>query len=166
MAALGATIIVDVTRPADTTAYAANDAWSNSTSAPAAITFPNVFQTSGGSSQLVSLQVFDSANQTTLLQGELWLFSAAPTVINDNAAFTISDAEGKTLVAKIPFSIDSPGNSASGASGNAGCSYGGLDQIVTGVGSANLTALIKVINVYTPISGETLTLILGVIQIN
>ncbi len=165
MALSAVTVTVSVPRPSDTNAYVANDAWSSSASAPAAITFSNVFQTSGGTSQLVSMEVIDSANQTTLLQGELWLFDTAPTVINDNAAFTITDAEYKTVVAKIPFSIDSAGNSASGASGNAGCFITGIDCLMQGVSSANLTGLIKVINAYTPVSAEELTFRLNLLQI-
>lgn len=159
------TVTVSVTRPADTNAYAANDAWSSSTSAPAAITFSNVFRQSGGSAIIIGLVVIDSANQTTLLQGELWLFDTAPTVINDNAAFTITDAEYATVVAKIPFSIDSAGNSAAAASGNAGAFIDGLATGCTGVSSANLTGLIKVINAYTPVSAELLTFRLKVLQV-
>lgn len=161
-----ATVTTSVTRPSDTTAYAANDALSSSTSAPAAITFSNVFRTSGGSAIITGLDVIDSANQATLLQGELWLFDTAPTVINDNAAFTISDTEYATVVAKIPFSIDSAGNSAAGASGNAGAFIDGLAIGVTGVGSANLTGLIKILNAYTPVAAEVLTFRLKVLQVN
>lgn len=159
-------ITTSVTRPNDTTAYTANDAWSDSTSAPSAITFSSVFRTSGGTALLTGVEVISSANKSTALQGELWLFDTAPTVINDNSAFTITDAEYETKVAKIPFVLDSPGNSAADASGNTGASIDGLSILVKGVSSANLTGLIKVINAYTPVAQEKLTFRLKVLRID
>lgn len=161
-----ATISTSKTRPNDTTAYAANDAWSDSTSAPTALTFTSVFRASGGTALITGLDVISSANKATALQGELWLFDTAPTAINDNAAFTITDGEYETVVAKIPFVLDSPGNSAADASGNTGCFIDGLGILVTGVSSANLTGLIKVINAYTPVAQEKLTFRLKAIRID
>ena len=161
-----ATITTSVTRPSDTNAYAANDAWSSSTSTPAAITFTNVFRASGGSAIITGIDVISSANKATALQAELWLFDTAPTVINDNAAFTITDAEYETVVAKLPFTLDSPGNSSADATGNIGAFWDGLCVLVTGVGSANLTGLIKVLNAYTPVSAEKLTFRLKVLRID
>lgn len=159
-------VTTSVTRPADTTAYTANDAMSDSTSAPAAITFSSVARASGGTLFITGLEVISSANKATALQGELWLFDTAPTAINDNAAFTITDAEYETKVAKIPFVLDSPGNSAADASGNTGCSVDGLSILTKCVSSANLTALIKVINAYTPVSAEKITFRLKVLRID
>lgn len=160
------TVTVTVQRPNDTNAYTANDAWSSSTSAPAAITFANCVRASGKSSLLTDMVVIDSANQATLLQGELWLFDTAPTVINDNAAFTITDAEYATVVAKIPFSIDSAGNVTSGAGGNAGCFVTGINALITSVSSTNLTGLIKAINAYTPVAQESLTFRLKFVEVD
>lgn len=161
-----ATVTTSVTRPNDTNAYTANDAWSDSTSAPSALTFSNVLRTSGGTALIVGLDVISTANKATALQGELWLFDTAPTVINDNAAFTITDGEYETVVAKIPFVLDSPGNSAADASGNTGTFVDGLNILVTGVSSANLTGLIKVLNAYTPVAQEKLTFRLKVLRID
>lgn len=159
-------VTVSVTRPNDTTAYTANDAWSDSTSAPSALTFSSVARASGGTLIITGVEVISSANKATALQGELWLFDTAPTVINDNAAFTITDGEYETKVAKIPFVLDSPGNSAADASGNTGCSVDGLSILVKCVSSANLTGLIKVLNAYTPVAQEKLTFRLKVLRID
>lgn len=140
-----------ITRPADTTAYAAGDAWANSTSAPTAGggTLADVVAFSGGSAELTHLSIVSSAAPATPLQGEIWLFDTAPTEINDNAAFTVSDAEMLNCIAQIPFALSSIGANSSATIL--------LGLGIKTIGSANLRYLIRVANVYTPASGETLS---------
>lgn len=142
---------VDITRPADTTAYVAGDAWSDSTSAPTAggFTLTGAVRASGKSALLTDVLI-TSSNNIGGLQGQLYLFDAAVTNINDNAAFAVSDAEIKTLVAKIPFTLEGGGN-------NSHVHIQGLAVGITTVGSANLRFLIKVTGGYNPISAEVLT---------
>ncbi len=162
-----ATVTTTVTRPSDTTQYTANDAWADSTSAPTTggFTFTSAARQSGGSGVITDCMIVSSANQSTLMQGEIWLFDTAVTAVNDNAAFTITDNEYLTVVGIIPFTITSAGNATSGAGGNAGVNVQGLNIGFTAVGSANLRYLIKVINAYTPVSAETLTVRLKIAQI-
>lgn len=146
------TVKVDVTRPADTTAYTASDAISNSTSAPTAggFTIANAARISGGSCQLVDVMIATAADAATRLAGEIYLFDQAVTNINDNAAFAVSDTEIKTCVGVIPFSLFDAGNN-------------GLAQVVvppmicTCVGSADLRFLLRARNAYTPVSAEVLS---------
>ena len=154
-------VSTDVTRPADTTAYAANDAWSDSTTAPTAggFTFTSAARKSGGSI-LITDAIFATSNDAaTLLQGELWIFNQAVTNINDNAAFAVSDAEIKTCVAKIPFTLEDAGN-------NGFAHVQNLAILATASGSANLRFLIRVKNAYTPASAEVLTCIIKGIQVD
>lgn len=146
-----ATVSLDITRPADTTAYAANDALSDSTSAPTSggFTFSSVARASGGSGIITDLWV-SSSNATGGMQGELWLFDSAVTNINDNSAFAISDAEIKTVVAKIAFTTVADTN-------NAGVHVQNLSIGYTTSGSANLRALVKVKAAYTPANAEVTT---------
>ncbi len=109
--------------------------------------------------------IVSSANQSTLMQGEVWIFDTAVTAVNDNAAFAVSDTEYLTAVGIIPFTVANVGNATSGAGGNAGVNVQGLNIGFTTVGSANLRYLIKVINAYTPVSAETLTVRLKIAQI-
>jgi hypothetical protein len=162
-----ATVATTVTRPSDTNQYTANDAWSDSTSAPTTggFTFTSAARQSGGSGVITDVVIVSSANQATLMQGEIWIFDTAVTAINDNAAFTVSDTEYLTAVAIIPFTMVSIGNATSGAGGNVGVQVSGLNIGFTTVGSANLRFLIKVINAYTPVSAETLTVRLKIAQI-
>ncbi len=155
------TCSTDITRPNDTTAYAANDAWSDSTSAPTSggFTFTSAARKSGGSGIITDAIITSSADPGTLLQGEIWLFDTSVTNINDNSAFAVSDAEIKTMVGKIPFTMEDAGNNDSAHVQNLGIGF-------TCVGSANLRYLVKVKNAYTPAAQEVLTVRLKIIQVD
>jgi hypothetical protein len=155
------TVQTDVTRPADTTAYAVNDAMSDSTSAPTAggFTFTSAARKSGGSGIILDAWVCTSADPATVLQGEIFLFDTSVTNINDNAAFAISDTEVKTCVGVIPFQMTDIGN-------NGGAHVQDLNIMFTCSGSANLRFLIRVKNAYTPVSGEVLTTKLKILQLD
>lgn len=155
------TVATDVTRPGDTTAYAANDAMSNSTSSPTAggFTFTSACRVSGGSGVITDAIITTSADPATTLQGEIWIFDTSVTNINDNAAFAVSDAEIKTYVGKIPFTLEDSGNNGSYNATNLGMGF-------TCSGSANLRYLIRVKNAYTPANAEVVTVRLKIIQTN
>jgi hypothetical protein len=106
------TIKVDVTRPADTAAYAVADAISNSTSAPTSggFTITGAARQSGGSCLITDVCVASSNDPATRLSGEIMIFDQAVTNINDNVAYGVSDAEIKTKIATIPFSLFDAGN--------------------------------------------------------
>jgi hypothetical protein len=145
------TCTTTITRPSDTSAYTAGDALSNSTSSPTAGggTFTSAVGASGKSAILTDVVIVSSNAPATPLQGELWIFDTAPTAINDNAAFTVSDAEMLTCVAQVPFALSTIG---ANSSAHVQCGIG-----VLAVGSANLRFLIRVVNAYTPASAETIT---------
>lgn len=149
------TCSTDVTRPADTTAYAANDALSNSTSAPTSggFTFSNAARASGGSGIILGATFATSNDPGTALQGELFIFDQSVTNINDNSAFAVSDSEIKTCVAKIPFVLEDVGN-------NDFFNAQGLYIPFTCSGSADLRFLVRVKNAYTPANAEVLTFVI------
>ena len=140
-----------VTRPADTNAYTANDAFSNSTSAPTAggFTFTSAAASSGGGGIITDAVIVASAG--TLYQGEIWIFDGAVAAINDNAAFALSDADALLALGKIPFTL------AVEAGNNSSAHVSGLNIGFHCIGSANLRFLIKILNAPTPGNGETLT---------
>jgi hypothetical protein len=155
------TVSTDITRPADTTAYATNDALSDSTSAPTSggFTFTSAARKSGGSGVITDAIITTSNDAGTLLQGEIWLFNQAVTNVNDNAAFAVSDAEIKTCVGKIPFTLEDAGNNGFYHAQNLNIGF-------TCSGSANLRYLIRVKNAYTPASAEVLTCVLKIMQVD
>ena len=143
-----------VTRPADTTAYAAGDVWADSTSAPTAggFTLSNMARISGGSGVITDLILVSGVANSTL-QGQILIFDAAVTAVNDNAALTLTDAEALDLVAVVPFNFAVGGVSATN---NTTLSLSNLGISYKCVGSANLRFLIRVAAAYTPTSAETL----------
>lgn len=160
-----AVINASVTRPADTTAYAAGDAVTDSTSAPTVITFTNVAKANNGGGTIVSAELIDSANQSTKGIFELWVFDTTVTPDNDNAVFTPTDAELATLVGIIPFDVSYVGDAQSGANGNAVYQANFLNlPFKAGAASRNLFGLLVVRNAYTPVSGEVFTIRLNVSQ--
>ncbi len=157
----GITIDTSVTRPADTTAYAVNDTWSDSTSAPTSggYTLTAACRTSGGVAMLSDMIIFSTAVPATTLQGEIYLFESAGTNVNDNAAFALSDGDMVKIVGKVPFTlVAEPSNSWYHAER--------INLTYTCVGTANLRFLVKVKNVYTPVSAEVLTVRAKVIYVN
>lgn len=92
------------TRPDNTTAYAANDAVSDSTSAPTVPSFTEVvpYPTRSGA-RLKAVTVIKSAAGVTNCDFDLIFFHTTITALEDNAAFDISDAEALTIVATVPF---------------------------------------------------------------
>ncbi|QIG49558.1 hypothetical protein G5V57_18680 [Nordella sp. HKS 07] len=144
------TVTVDVTRPADTTAYAVDDCISNSTSAPTTFTISNAAKASGGSGLITDMTVLSNNDPLAALQGEIFLFDSAVISPNDNAAFQVSDADARKCIGKIPFMLEDIGN-------NEFFHAQGINIGFTCVGSADLRFLLRAKNTYVPASGEVFT---------
>lgn len=156
----------NVTRPNDTTAYAAGDAIANATSSAVVLTFTNAARALGAGGVVMGALLLDEAAQATKGQFELYLFSAAPTVPNDNAALALSAADLRNLVGVVNFGSNPyVTNAASGASGN--CAY-----VATGVNLPfncgttvqDLYGVLVVRNAYTPVAQERFDLVLQILQ--
>lgn len=148
-----AIITATLTRPSDTTAYAADDAVSSSTSAPTISTFTGCARATGLGGTILGCVMTDSAYSATPGQYDLWLLDTTTTPTNDNTAFAPSDADANTLVAVIPLNVVSNGTKTAGTGGNMVFTWQGIRPFVT-AGSANLFGLLVVRNAYTPISAE------------
>lgn len=91
-------------RPADTTAYTAKDAVTNSTSSPSVMTFTNACRVAGGCGSITKARLFvDSATAMLGAVLRLHLYHTAPTAINDNAAFTLLYANRDKRIGYIDF---------------------------------------------------------------
>lgn len=167
---VGITKIVNgtFTRPADTNVYAAGDVISDSTSTPSVINFANCSRAAAGSGVINSVQLIDSANQATTLDADLFLFDTSPAIDNDNSPFTPTDAELATCIGIVSFSGSSSkaGDATAGAGGNRFYpnALSGTIDFVTGGGSMNLFGVLVARNAYTPVSGESFTIRLGILQ--
>ena len=147
------------TRPANTTQYTAGDVMSDSTNV---MTFHHtLFEFRGTIKQAI---LVDSANQTTLLDAELWLFDTAPAVTTDNAVIAFTDAELSQLVGIVNFAVANGkiGLATAGAGGNAVNVQTSLDIPVRGKGTNDIYGGLVARNAYTPVSAEIFTVILSV----
>lgn len=148
-------------RPANTTAYAAGQQVSNSTTAPTVITFSSVARANGGSGIIIGAVLVDEANQTTKGQFELWMFDTTVTPNNDGSAFAPTNAFVETAIGIIPFNSVYVGNTA----GNCIYPVQGLNIPFTcGVSVPDIYGLLVVRNAYTPVSAEKFTFRLTVVQ--
>lgn len=159
-------VVGSFTRPSDTATYAAGDVVCNSTSAPVAITFSNAVSHPGGGGVLMGAALIDGACQTLKGDFELWVFDTAPTMDNDNAAFTPTDAELQALVKIIPFgSSPKVGDATSGAGGNAVYDVDLTPRVFKCTASEkNLYGVLVVRNAYVPVSAGTFAVRLMIAQ--
>jgi len=137
------------TRPADSTAYAAQDVVSNSTSAPAVLTFAGAARANGGSGLILSARHLK--NSTTLASYRLHLYRVAPTAINDNAQFTLLYANRANRVGFIDFSHATGGTGSDSTS--ALSTFVNL-PLVCDAASVSLFGILVATAAYTPTSGE------------
>jgi len=78
---------IQITRPANTTAYLANDTIADKTSSATILTFANVARQNGRGGYLVGLRI-GTNKDAFLARFRLHLFNVAPTVLSDNAPMT------------------------------------------------------------------------------
>lgn len=91
------------TRPVDTTAYAAKDVVSNSTSAPTVMTFSDIVATPGTGGVIKKATIF--LNDDTIAKSfKLHLYHTAPTAQNDNGAFALAYADRTKYIGSVTFS--------------------------------------------------------------
>ena len=152
-----------ITRPSNTTAYAAGDVISEVTTNDY-FTFSDMVKKGRGTGSIDTARIISSANApSTPPDLELWLFSADISEVADNSAFNPSNAELLTLVGVIDFptgDFKSAGSNTVCEKHNVGLVYrasndpNGLDQ--------SLIGQLVVRNAYTPESAETFTVQLGI----
>jgi hypothetical protein len=149
----GGVITANVTRPADTTAYASGDSISNSTTAPSPITLTNVARVNGGLITPASLVVM--ADSTAFAGAiRIHFYNSSPTAANDNAAFTTVDQTG--YLGFVTATLANIGGRATGF-----VAAGDMPVLVAGAASRNLFLLVEAAAALTPTSGMTLDFILS-----
>lgn len=145
-----------VTRPSDTTAYAAKDVIS--TALGAVIEFAGMARNNGGFGSLVKSRVM--TNQSTCIASlSLHLFNAAPTAIADNAQYTMLWANRDKRIGTIRFPALSTGGTGSDAAAAMRPSYDGAYSIpdIRYQCAANDTKLYGILtteDIFTPASGQ------------
>ncbi len=145
-------------RPADTTAYAVNDAVANSTSAPTILTFANAARIAGGSGYIVKAEL--CTDQAACIAAfRLHLFTTSVTPVNDNAAYT---SLWTNRLSRVGF-IDFPAVAQEGSgSTSAFALWVGQLLYVTDSATASLYGLLETKTAFTPASAQNFSIRLGV----
>jgi hypothetical protein len=164
-----AVVVGSIVRPADTTAYAAGDSVSNSTTAPTAMAFLAA-RFAGGGGIITAAHFLDDSNPATKPTFELWLFggAAAPTPTNDNAAIAWSDADVANLIGVIEFLQaevrvgSSAGNNV--CTGRMGTSHTFRLPFRCDAAQQNIWGMVVVRTAYTPANAGTLRFKLSIEQ--
>ena len=160
---MGQIIVLDqtLTRPSNTTQYAAGDVISAVTSNDH-FTFSPAAKMQGGAGVIRSATFIGSSAEATKPDVELWLFDTDIAEVADNSAFAPTDAEMLRLIAVIAFPV------ASMKVGGANIAQEIRDLYIpfrTIAGSAGaLFGQLVARNAYTPVSAEVFKVRLAVEQ--
>ena len=149
----------EVTRPANTTAYAAGDAVGTATSS--VLTLSNAARQNSGGGRVLAVRLFKSGTTVTNATFTIHFFNTAPTDVADNAALDILYAQQSRYIGNLALSTMVVGGSGGG--------YAYLNAnpplwYSTASGSKALYAVIVATAAYTPASAETFTLSVTVEQ--
>lgn len=147
-------------RPADTSAYAAQDVVSNSTSAPALLEFADAARENGGSGIIVSARHLKNSTATGGFRLHLYCNNNA-TPVNDNAQFPLLFANRLNRIGFIDFSHISGGTGSDSTS--ALTVFTGL-PFVCDSASSSLFGILTALTAYTPASAEQHFIELAVVQ--
>lgn len=156
----GRTVHDTITRPADTTQYAAGDVVGGTATPAAILAFARAIKEKLGFSVLQQAILISSANQATKLDADLLLFNAAVVMDNDNAAFTPTDAEMLTFIGRVNFPSTGwvAGDATAGSGGNAVCDVQNIGMPINSTTAENgIFGVLVARNSYTPISAEVFT---------
>jgi hypothetical protein len=149
------------TRPADTTAYAAQDVVSNSTSAPSVLTFAGAGRANGSSGLILSARHLKNSTTTSGATYRLHLYRVVPTAINDNAQFTLLYANRTNRIGFIDLNHIAGGTGSD--STHALTTFVNLPFICDAAASS-LFGILTVTGAYTPTSGEQHFIELAIVQ--
>jgi hypothetical protein len=142
-----------VTRPATTPTYdSTHNTFGDTTTPAGGGTLANINRGAGKTSRLEDVLIVSSNGAATALQGELFIFNAAPTSPADNTLFTLTKADHLKLITRIPFALSPVGASASAAILN-------INKLCKPAAGQDLRFLVKVSNAYVGVASETLDII-------
>lgn len=143
------------TRPADTTAYAANDEVSNSTTQASAeaLNFANVAKGPTGSGYVVGGKLVTSGDTVASGSFRLWLFTAAPTMVGDNAPYGLLNSEREEIVGYLDFTLETEDTTA----GDTAVAFNHASRIPfqCALGDADLYGVLVAEAAYTPGNAQT-----------
>ena len=141
---------VELTRPSDTTAYAAKDAVTNSTTAPTVLTFSNLTKRTGSEGYIVKARLLTDQSTNTA-RFRLNLYKTAPTAINDNSPHTMLYTNAANRIGYIDFAAAS--TEGTGSTG-AGALNAEIRLPFTSGSATAIYGMLETLDAFTPASGQ------------
>ena len=138
------------TRPADTTAYAANDAIADSTSAPTLLSFANCANANGGQGYIVKTRLLTN-QKTCTARFRLSFYHTAPSPVNDNAPKPMLYANKDKLIGRIDLD---PCNTEDTTSDAAFTLSTALMPYVCAAADTTIYCILTTLDAFTPASAQ------------
>lgn len=151
----GVLVSTSFARPADGAAYAANDAVSNSTSAPTVLTFTNVARVAQGTGVIVKARLWTD-QAANVARFRLHLYHTTPTPVNDNAQQTVLWANRSKKIGVVTFDACRTEGTGSDAAYSQRVSDGVSLPLHFACDAAdrNIYGLLETLDAFTPTSGQ------------
>jgi hypothetical protein len=159
------TLEASFTRPANTTAYAANDLVANDVDAGdvVALEFLDAVRAEGAAFRIERLRLYKSGTSITNASFRVLIFDRAPVPsVGDNGVLLSSSTYAISTAAGFDgwFEVTMDRNATLFATGPAAVPVSGGSITATPLTGTSLYALIMATAAYTPASGETFTVVL------
>jgi hypothetical protein len=152
---------IEITRPANTTAYTAKDAINSSTSEPVAFEFEQMAITNGGGGMLMDIKVESDMTTIASTTLRLWFFNEAPSsIISDNAAFANAYTDRDKRIFYVDVEMDAQEGSSTSIVGQA--------SVIKEYKCADTSLFMQVetIEGFTPTSGGKINVTLTVLKLS
>jgi len=141
---------VSIVRPADVTAYAANDAIADSTSAPTLLEFTGCANAVGGQGYIVKTRLLTN-QKTCTARFRLSLYHTAPSPVNDNAPKPMLYANKDKLIGRIDLD---PCNTEDATSDAAFALSTTLLPYVCAAADTTIYCILTTLDAFTPASAQ------------
>jgi len=148
----GIVVGTELTRPADVTAYTANDVVSNSTADPTYLTFENIARTEGGSGYIIKARMLTD-QKTNVAAFRLHLYHTAPLPQGDNAPFALLYSNKASRIGIIDFDAMGTEDATKSDSAQTLWTSGHL-HFVLPAGSKTIYGQFETKTAFTPASGQ------------
>ena len=137
-------------RPANTTAYAANDSIADSTTAPTLLSFANCANAVGGQGYIVKTQLLTN-QKTCTARFRLSFYHTAPSPVNDNAPKPMLYANKDKLIGRIDLD---PCNTEDATSDAAFALSTALMPYVCAAADTTIYCILTTLDAFTPASAQ------------
>ena len=138
------------TRPADTTAYAANDAIADSTSVPTLLSFANCANVNAGQGYIVKTRLMTN-QKTCTARFRLSFYHTSPSPVNDNAPKPMLYANKDKLIGRIDLD---PCNTEDATSDAAFALSTALMPYVCAAADTTIYCILTTLDAFTPASAQ------------